>query len=84
MANYRRILIVEDDEVLRETLADHLVDQAAFTIVQAGSSPRRKPPSSSKMGGPMRSYSMLGYRMAMDATSALRFESLGSICRSSF
>jgi DNA-binding response OmpR family regulator len=37
MANYRRILIVEDDEVLRETLADHLVDQAAFTIVQAGS-----------------------------------------------
>jgi DNA-binding response OmpR family regulator len=37
MANYRRILIVEDDAVLRETLADHLVDQAAFTIVQAGS-----------------------------------------------
>jgi DNA-binding response OmpR family regulator len=37
MANYRRILIVEDNEVLRETLADHLVDQAAFTIVQAGS-----------------------------------------------
>jgi DNA-binding response OmpR family regulator len=37
MANYRRILIVEDDEVLRETLADHLVDEATFTIVQAGS-----------------------------------------------
>jgi DNA-binding response OmpR family regulator len=37
MANNRRILIVEDDQVLRETLAEHLVDQAAFTIVHAGS-----------------------------------------------
>jgi DNA-binding response OmpR family regulator len=37
MTNNRRILIVEDDQVLRETLAEHLVDQAAFTIVHAGS-----------------------------------------------
>jgi DNA-binding response OmpR family regulator len=37
MANNRRILIVEDDEILRDTLADHLVDLGGFTIVHAGS-----------------------------------------------
>jgi hypothetical protein len=66
----RPVLIVEDDTVLRATLAEHLIAEGSFLPEEAGSVADAEAKLSALIPTTMPSCSMLGCRMAMAATSA--------------